>query len=112
MVFVTVEIPQLLVDKVVDALVMQVVQVVDIPVVTQRPIPMVMVTLEIPQLLVDKVVDAPVMQVVQVARVSQVLFAKSTVVIPQLQHIETSSCVDTVVHMPVACNDRSLTSLS
>ena len=35
---------------------------------------------------------------------------KITVVIPQLQHIETSSCVDKVVHMSVVCNDRSLTS--
>ena len=46
---------------------MQVVQVVYIPFVTQRLIPMVLVTMEIPQLLVDKVVDALVMQVVQVS---------------------------------------------
>ena len=40
---------QLLFDKVVDVFVVQVVQ--DIPVVTQRLIPMVLVTMEIPQLL-------------------------------------------------------------
>ena len=75
-------------DKVLDA---QVVQVVDIPFVTQRLFPVVVVTMEIPQLLVDKGVDAPIMC--------------------RSQHIETS-CVDKVVHMTVVCNDRSLTSLS
>ena len=35
----------------------------DIPIVTQRQIPMVWVTLEIPQLLFDKVVHVPVVQV-------------------------------------------------
>ena len=86
------------------------VPIVDIPFVTHRLFPMVMVTMGISHM--DKVVDAPVVQVLPVARVSQVLVVKITVVIPQSQHIETSSCVDMVVHMPVVCNDRSLTSLS
>ena len=67
-------------------------QVVDIPFVTQRLIPMVMVILEISQLLVDKVVDAPIMQVVPVARVSQVLVVKITVVIPQLRWTRSFTC--------------------
>ena len=49
----------------------------------------------------------PVMQVVQVVRVSQVLVAKITVVIPQLQQVVKSSGVDKVVHMPVVCTDRA-----
>ena len=97
--------------QVVDVPILQVVQVVDISFVTQRLIPMVFVTMVIPRSLVD-MVKSPIMQVVLVARVSQVLVVKITVVIPQLQHIQTSSCVDKGVHMPVVCNDRSLTSLS
>ena len=66
--------------------------------------------MDAPRLLVDMVVNAPIMQVVQVVRVSQVLVAKITVVIPQLQHVVKSSGVGEVVHMPVVCNDRSSTS--
>ena len=112
MVLVTMESPQLLVDKGVDAPIMQFVLVVDISFVIQRLIPMVMVTMVISQLLMDKVVDALIAQVLPVARVSQVLVAKITVVIPQSQHIETSSCLDKVVHTLVVCNDKSSTSLS
>ena len=61
---VTIETPQLLVDKVVDAPILQGVQVVDIPVVTRRLIHMSSLTLEIPQFVFDKVIDAPVVQVV------------------------------------------------
>ena len=63
-VLVTVEILQLLVDKVVDAPIMQVVQVVKIPVVAQRLFPMVLQTIEIPKFVFDKVIDVPVVQVV------------------------------------------------
>ena len=57
MVLVTIAIPQLLLDKVVNAPFVQVVQVVDILVGTQR---LILVTMEIPKLLVDKVIDVPV----------------------------------------------------
>ena len=42
---------------------LQSIQVVDIPVVVQRPIPMVLVTMEVPQSRVDTVVDGPLLQV-------------------------------------------------
>ena len=45
------------VDKVVDALVMQILLLPHIPVVAQRQFPMVLRTMEIPQLHVDKVFD-------------------------------------------------------
>ena len=63
-------------------------EVINIPVVAQRPFPMVLAiqqTMEIPQLLEDMVVKAPIVQVVQVVRVSHVLLVKITLVIPQLQ---------------------------
>ena len=57
--------PQLLLDKVVDAPVVKVVNVVKIPVVAQRQFPVVLQTIDIPQLL-DTVIDVLVAQVVQV----------------------------------------------
>ena len=90
----TTEIPLFLFNTVIDVPVLQVVPVVNIPFVTQRLTPMVLVTMGISQLLMEKVVDALIVQVLPVARVSQVLVVKNTVVIPQSQHIETSSCVD------------------
>ena len=66
----TMETPQLLLDTVVNAPVVQVVQVVDIPFVTQRLFTMVLVTIEVPQLLVDKGLVAPVVQVVQVVDIA------------------------------------------
>ena len=60
----TTEILRLLLCKVVDAPIMQVVQIVYIPVVVQRLFPVVLETVEVPQLL-DMVIDAPVVQFVQ-----------------------------------------------
>ena len=63
------ETPQLLEDKVVDAPSAHVVQVVDIPVVPQRLIPMDLLTIEIPlKLFLDKVIDDPGVRVVQVSQ--------------------------------------------
>ena len=63
-VLVTIEIPQLLFDTVVNAPILQI-----FPVVLQRPIPMVQTvrrTTGIPQFFFDKVIDAPVAHVVQI----------------------------------------------
>ena len=109
----TPEIPQSLLDKVVYVLLCRLCRFVIFPVVAQRLFFMVQTvqqTMDTPRLLVDMVVNALIMQVVQVVRVSQVLVAKITVVIPQLQHLVKSSGVDKVGYMPVVCNNRSSTS--
>ena len=109
----TIQIPQLLVDKVVAAPVKQVAGLSG----HQHPCRGAEAD---PHGLADQrdspvarghVVDALILQVVPVARVSQVLVVKITVVIPQFQHIE-KTCVDKVVHTPFVCNDKSSTSLS
>ena len=89
----TIEIPQLLLYKVVDipvVLVVRVPQVVYIPVVTQRLILMVQpvqLTIEISQLQFDKIIDVPVCAPCRFSGAG----CEETVELPQLQLFERSS---------------------
>ena len=83
MVLVTIQIPQLLLNTVIDAPIMHVVQI--IPVVAQRRLPMVFQTTETPQLTLDTVVDVLVFLVM---RVPQLPVMEETVVLAQLQIVE------------------------
>ena len=63
---------QLLLNTVIDVPVAQVVQVIVVPVVVQRPIPIVQTvcrTIEFPQFFFDKEIDVPVVQVVRFPQV-------------------------------------------
>ena len=106
-VLLTMKIPPVALDMVVNAPIMQVVQVVQvshfviIPVVAQRLFPVVQTvlwTMEIPQSLFDKVVDV---LVVQVLRVPQVLGRMMAGVIPQAQLVKNVVLIPVMSTCPV-----------